>query len=602
MIRVVKAECPNCGATLKRVRKDTFKCAYCNAFFLIDRQEDKVVVTPKETNTENNTNIPAVILFFCFVCILSVVLLMSAREEKGNETEPVMEVVSRYEISSPYFISFVEQVFGKNVSEVTRKELATIKYLRLRDPADQYFVDYRIGDGEIQTVEIKTTAEGRMDDIRFFSGLEELDIGYKMLSKGQLDGLKNLIALACGNTPKDLLAIVPKTENIKSLNLDYSQNELEGIDKFVSLERLMIDNYNLTDLTLVSELQNLKELSVNADALIQYESIKNISGLETLYIESDSVRDLSFLNQLTNLRELEIRDTEICDIRFLEDMTTLKKLRLDYNNEINDFMVIEKLTELEELMIYYSSSKQGILDFSKFPNLKSLEIYGIDYLQSLQSLTGLEKLKLHGCSQIDLRVVSGLPNLKEIQIYSNYGDVDHFEELANLPSLEILDMRDTSLLTDISVVFQIPTLKELYLTNSKVGVEVEKLKENNTLKVLDIGGTSFITNINVLSEGFVKMANYDSLAFSDLKDALSHFSGLEELYVKGNKIETLDFIASFPKLKVLDITDNYIKDLTPLLDLPDLQIVYCKDNPISQEQKIEAHFIIANEIEPDLRY
>lgn len=602
MIRVVKAECPNCGATLKRVRKDTFKCAYCNAFFLIDRQEDKVVVTPKETNTEKNTNIPSVILFFCFMCILSVGLLMSTREKTEDEIKQVTEVVQRYEISSPYFISFVEQVFGKTVSEVTKDELATIKYLKLRDPADQYFVDYRIGDGEIQTVEIKTTAEGRMDDIRFFSGLEELDIGYKTLSKGQLNGLKNLIALSCGNSPESLLNIVLIPGNIKSLNLDYSQNELEGIDSFVALETLTIDNYNLTDLALISKLQNLKKLSVNADALIQYESIKNLSGLETLSIESDSVKDLSFLNQLTALRELEIRDTQICDISFLEDMTTLKKLRLDYNNEINDFIVIEQLTELEELMVYYSSSKQELLDFSKFSKLKSLEIHGIDHLQSLQSLNGLEKLKIHGCNQVDLQVVSGLPNLKEIQIYSNYGDVYHFEELAKLPSLEILDMRDTSLLTDISVVFQIPTLKELYLTNSKVGVEVEKLKENDTLKILDIGGTSFITNISVLSDGFVKMANYDSLTFSDMKEALSHFSGLEELYVKGNKIESLDFITSFPKLKVLDITDNYIKDLTPLLDLPDLQIVYCKDNPISQEQEIEAHFIIADEIEPDIRY
>lgn len=43
MLRLVEMECPNCGGALKRIKRDTCKCQYCNSYFLIDRDKENIV-------------------------------------------------------------------------------------------------------------------------------------------------------------------------------------------------------------------------------------------------------------------------------------------------------------------------------------------------------------------------------------------------------------------------------------------------------------------------------------------------------------------------------------------------------------------------------
>lgn len=88
---------------------------------------------------------------------------------------------------------------------------------------------------------------------------------------------------------------------------------MEGISRFVNLEKLYIQNMPDENLKPLIVLKNLKELSLedtaNSDSgssenelrVRDYSAISVMPGLESLYLESDIIRDVGFLEVRRNI-------------------------------------------------------------------------------------------------------------------------------------------------------------------------------------------------------------------------------------------------------------------------------------------------------------
>ena len=106
--------------------------------------------------------------------------------------------------------------------------------------------------------------------------------------------------------------MLPDAGKIIELRLADIQS-MEGISRFVNLEKLYIQNMPDENLKPLIVLKNLKELSLedtaNSDSgssenelrVRDYSAISVMPGLESLYLESDIIRDVGFLEVRRNI-------------------------------------------------------------------------------------------------------------------------------------------------------------------------------------------------------------------------------------------------------------------------------------------------------------
>lgn len=592
MIRMVEMECPNCGATLKRVNRDTCKCNYCNAYFLIDRQADQVIVVQKETQPDNNLSAVLTLFVIFACCMFAIIGMLLYSESQPHTVEPKVTPAPTIEprlIQSAYFTSFVEQVFNKSVEEITKADLDQVIELKLRDKREKQMVDYRMQGEEMQTIEIKDAGGDRMHDLRNFRNLESLDVGYRQINANDIDGLNKLSRVVCDNSPKQLEDAISNPSEIKELQLDFGAESLEGIETFTNLEGLTIKNNELKEIEQLSSLQNLKRLKLETNSLVDFSTLFSLTNLEELSIDAEGLKDIAFVGKMDRLISLELIDTKVYDISEFAKLSQLKALTMDRNFEIEDYSAIGELAGLESLYLYCKTSRH-CPNLDGLENLKELTIQGIDKLGVIQKLNQIEKLNIKGCSDMDLSCLSGFSQLRELKLNSSYGQVNHFETLANLPQLEILDMNGAAILSDCTWIFQIPTMKELNINHARIGLTVDNLVPNESLQKLYMNDVTFMKNIKVYKVDFIMMTDYDTLVYDDYKELFSNLPNIEELYLRENKVDSVAFVEHMPKLKVLDITENYVKDISPLELLEKLEVLGCEDNPIVQGKGLMERF------------
>jgi len=160
-------------------------------------------------------------------------------------------------------------------------------------------------------------------------------------------GLTSLNAVAAGIVNLDGL------EYARNLNtLDLSWNEigdisvLSGLSK---LQRLVIDNCLISDLSPLSTLRNLRELDVHDNRVSDISALSGLTNLETLYLRQNEIRDLSPLSGLIRVRDLDLMENfDVADLSPVSAMVNLETLRLRYDN-VSDLSPLSGLTNLRVL-------------------------------------------------------------------------------------------------------------------------------------------------------------------------------------------------------------------------------------------------------------
>lgn len=641
-MKITNLKCPSCGGKLEPTKNNPkiVECEFCKSQFMVE--EDQAINyhihqypsgTPQESQTRNDS-VNSGLIAGVLVAFLAVVVgagffagslktktqerttvtssTRSTTEEQYDNLKEEEEELNFVLIASPLYQSMTEAMFGKSIDRITEIDLQKVKYLSLTSGRETCAVEYSFQD-PYQDENFKPitltlqAADWNGDNFAFFSGLTKLDIS-DTWDYGSLNSLTELKGLVCSRLElSEVAKLVASPQQLIELGID-GVDSLEGIGIFENLEVLHIEGVVSPDFKQLVPLKQLKVLSVEEDdydsilssgqqtGLTDYGALSVLISLEQLEVESSSIRELSFLKSLDNLTQLSLIGTDAISLEPLGELTQLTSLKLEDNNSIQDYSPIKFLTGLKTLILDKGTSQED-LDLSGLSGLESLEMSGFMSISFLKNMGNLKHLSIHGCNIDEANAMSGLTGLETLACYSVWTYAVPLRDVAfidNMPNLKSLDFsgisqdggwggyqRNIDIMGDISNVFNHQGLEELYLNNCMFELNFGRLKENPSLKKLEMREVNLQENFYVESSQGMTNVWYDDVSLDAHTDFLTKYPGLEELYLDGNQLTNINFASSLKNLTHLGLNNNYITELSPLNQAENLKYLDIRMNPIS---------------------
>jgi hypothetical protein len=286
-----------------------------------------------------------------------------------------------------------------------------------------------------------------------------------------LSSCSSLVVLKCEHIDNPISIDLSDMPNLTEMDIKEVQfNSFEGLENNKSLEKLKLENTNITvlkfgvcpqlrDLSIIMDeemenvliLQSLSECPKLVDLFIRgavmitslskslrYVDINNneydqnlfeiCTNLESLVIKTIAdYEDLMFLRNCTKLKLLNLESEECTSLEGLDYLTNLEALYLSGMGLIADISPINKCTKLKRLSL--QTMNKGLRHLN-CPNLISLIInQSIDGLSGLDKCTNLVELYLNQCDLTDLTKLKKCINLKFLTL-------DNMEKLTSLSGIE----------------------------------------------------------------------------------------------------------------------------------------------------------------------
>ena len=213
---------------------------------------------------------------------------------------------------------------------------------------------------------------------------------------------------------------------------------LEAAQEGAGTERLDLSARNLTDLSALAGLTDLRELDLSDNAITDLSPLAGLTGLEVLNLSGNRIADLWPLAGLTALERLSLADNRIADLSPLAGLTGLAVLDLS-GNRIADLWPLAGLTALERL----SLADNRIADLWPLTGLSGLEVLLLDRnrvadVLALSQLAGLANLGLSGNRIADIGLLAELGGLRRLDLSGNaVADVSALGDLSGLVWLRL---------------------------------------------------------------------------------------------------------------------------------------------------------------------
>lgn len=487
------------------------------------------------------------------------------------------------------FAMMAEAACGKPADEITPQELEKFQWLATKytDMGSVLAVGYSYDDpyasdtASLTWVPLSRDA-AKLDTSQLarFTGLKKLDLSGS-ISSGDLSGLP-IQGISCySDSPAELAErLGDAAAQLKEVNITASLESLDGITAFTGAEKMSIYGGHLTDITMLANLKNVTSLTLDyCDDVTDFSVLSVMPWLKELSIESEGLRDIGFVSKMPELTSLTLEDTSILHVNGLEGNTTLTSLSIDRCGEMKDCGAISGLTGLQKLFldIPYGCAEP---DLNGLTGLTELTVSGFDNIGFLRNMPQLTTLTLDGCQISDTGAFAGLTGLKELSCSHVYGDLANWNFVGGIPGLEILDLSGVSTYEDVSSLFLIPTLQELYLNGMECELNFSKLAVNESLTTLEMDGMKFYTNVKISGGGGIYSIDYDKVSLDEHTDFLTNYPNLKNLSLADNTLTNVDFASSLGALETLNISGNYVTDLKPLETLKALKMVDSTGNPI----------------------
>ncbi len=262
-------------------------------------------------------------------------------------------------------ISFLQglPLVSLNISKCMRlKDVSCISKLSNLKELDIYLnstADYSPLQSLLQLEKLNVHSYGTPSfDLSFLHGMTNVQtmsiIGFNWLnnisSLRNMRKLKNLHLRQCGNI--DDLSGIRELSQLKCLIIDGLCNiqDLSPIE-CLHLDRLEI--WNCEMITDVSSLRNVKNLELYYNSKItSLESIGKLVQLERLIIHDVKVTDISPLASLTNLNRIDLCSHQnVRDISCLQRLTQLQSIRLIGFQAVTDISFLSSLRQLTDIWL-----------------------------------------------------------------------------------------------------------------------------------------------------------------------------------------------------------------------------------------------------------
>ncbi len=499
------------------------------------------------------------------------------------------------------FAMMAEAALGKPADTITEQELAKFQWIATKYSdmgtvlAVGYSYDdpYAIEDAELTWVPLsRDAAKQDTSQLARFTGLKKLDLS-SSIHPGDLQGLP-IQGISCySDSPAELAEILgDEAAQIREIYITASLESLEGLSSFPKLEKLSLYCGHLTDISMLANLKNVTSLTLEScDGVTDFSVLSVMPWLKELSIESEGLRDIGFVSKMPELTSLSLDDTSILHVNGLAGNTSLTSLSIDSCNDMTDCSAISGLTGLQSLFLDLPYGC-GEPDLSGLTGLTELTISGVENVEFLRNMSQLETLTMSGCQINDTGTFAGLTGLKKLKCTYLYGYLPSWSFINNIPGLEILDLTGVSTYEDISSLFLIPTLKELYLNGMECELNFSKLTVNESLTTLEMDGMKFYTNVQISGGGGIYSINYDDVSLDEHTDFLVNYPNLKNLSLADNTLTQIGFASSLGALETLDINGNYVTDLKPLETLKALKLVNSTGNPVENYRVLGEDVVI----------
>ena len=330
----------------------------------------------------------------------------------------------------------------------------------------------------IPTLEGIDFSENDIQDISFLKDYPNLKLvsaaGNNIENIDVLKNLTNLESLNLDNNKikdisalKDLnhlKAVSLENNNITKLDALSNKNELErlflsnnsGLElatlKNDSLEQLTVNNTNIRDLSVVSNLPKLKKIVANDNKITTLSHLKNAKILESVEVNNNKIDSLDFENK--TITSLEIKNNKLEDINNVHKLSALENLDAS-GNKISEFP-----TNKQDKLINLTVSNNVIRTMENVNNLIALKYLTmannyvetltlkeknktLEYLDISHNIVSKEELEIPSGENIPKGIMSNFEKVESGDIKENYTlTADYITEQAEKLQEEILKLKD----------------------------------------------------------------------------------------------------------------------------------------------------------------
>ena len=528
-MKLTKIVCPNCNGQLnipEGMKEGFVKCKFCNTDVYIEPHKPNITqnIHIDEINYNKTREVPkknaglspllGVLLSLLFLPSVLSLLVFNKFRSSISSNDP--KVIASYCTvpEDETVVRFLENVFGKSVSDLSEEEYGSIQYLEIKktsglspNAVEQWVFSYAnsvdaFGDPlEKKTIALPSTDSIDESNIQPFTGLVSLNldgnISFSYDNTSYSQDLKNLGNLKYYSDhyiyAADLKRILPHPEEILGIS---GVNFSHTLSTYYSQENEEISIENI-----LSEFTSLESLGVRVDE--DYEGgllfLRNLPALKRLTLDiigNDAVvLDLSPLSSLSHCTDLSITgpyQEPLDNVSVLSGMPQLENLKLKNITSLKDLNFVKNMPKLKSL------------------SLDTLPILSLDGLANHLSLNSLY-LDCH-----DVENVNALSTLSSLQkLYIDYHNYD-IPDLHGLTALEEANL----LVWDLDKIAHMPSLKKLTIRNYMSDYSADILRGMNSLSDLCFVGRGIT-----------------GLVDTDLGNALRELPALERLTMLGTPMD-----------------------------------------------------------------
>ncbi|HEY9045637.1 MAG TPA: leucine-rich repeat domain-containing protein [Ohtaekwangia sp.] len=287
------------------------------------------------------------------------------------------------------------------------------------------------------------------------------------------------------------------------------------------------------------------------------EDLKIVSIYTKVFNEKEALAqwwdELSY--EWQSIFEKQLNITDSVDEEDIHNITSIETLDLSRNKYIQDLEPLTELTKLRALNL----SNTAITDLSALRNLSDLQELNLSNtkitdISALRYAEKMLKLNISNTTINNIEVVEKMPRLTQLELSKT--PVIDLTSLGSLTELQYLDISDTRV-TSLAPVSLLSKLTELDVSGSTVAdlSSIAGLKDISILHI-DSTGISDITPLANLGVLKILYANYT--AINNL-NALQRLTNLEKIYCDHTQIDRSladAFMAAHPGVLVIYNTED----------------------------------------------
>lgn len=387
-------------------------------------------------------------------------------------------------------------VFSDNTLEELAKIIPHPENILELGVEDSIFVKDLRGLENFPNLLYLTVDYGFLEDISAISALPDL-LGLTLVDCDRLTDYSPLMSmtqmeeLSIQSEQLKTLDFVKQMPNLVYLSLEDTKikniSALAECPELISLR--LIDNYSITDYSVIGSLTNLTDLAFSASYDAVLPSFEKLTALSNLYLED--VHDLTPLKDAVNVTVLGLEDCTSENLEVITGMQGLISLSLNdiYFSHYTD--LLEPLTKLPNLIML------DIRDSYFHGNIE--EIFGIPTLKYLyldDCRTGMDFDALPANDNLLLLSMCNITIWEDPESYYDRGYIelsDHSDMFAKYPNLIELYLSDNNL-DDIDFVADLPNLSYLDITNNNI-TSLTPLSQLSNFNIVWCGRNSILENL-----------------------------------------------------------------------------------------------------------